>query len=89
MICPGLIRTPIMEGGRFGRIRVDPVVFARYAARARPFAMDPSLLAQRVLKAVDRNRAVIIEPKWVGCSCMSNAWRRGSPRCWPTPRRAA
>ncbi len=62
-LCPGFIRTPILEGGRYGRLkyRVDPARLQRELERARP--MDPSLLAERVLHALDRNRAIIVEPR--------------------------
>jgi NAD(P)-dependent dehydrogenase (short-subunit alcohol dehydrogenase family) len=63
-LCPGVIRTPILKGGRYGRFKpgLGPAVFARTLERARP--MQPSVLARRVLRAVERNRAIIIEPKW-------------------------
>ena len=64
-ICPGIIRTPMaLEGGRYGRIKA-PEVFAALVERMGPLAMDPSLFARRVLRAVERNRGTIIEgQKW-------------------------
>lgn len=61
-LCPGAIRTPILEGGRYGRVKIglDPAELAARIERLRP--MEPALLAPRVLRAVERNRAVIIEP---------------------------
>ena len=63
VLCPGAIRTPILRGGRYGRAKsgVDPESFA--ARIERLGAMEPSLLARRVLRAVERNRAIIIEPR--------------------------
>jgi NAD(P)-dependent dehydrogenase (short-subunit alcohol dehydrogenase family) len=64
VVCPGLIRTPIMEGGRFGRIKIkaDPERMRAQFDRLRPMA--PETLARRVLDAVERNRAIIIAPRW-------------------------
>jgi len=63
VLCPGVIRTPILEGGRYGRLKIDldPSEMAQRFEPLRP--MDPALLAQRTLAAVDRNRAIIIEPR--------------------------
>lgn len=62
-LCPGLVRTPIMTGGRYGRIKpeLDPTVNQAMAESLHP--MDPALLAQRVLRALRRNPAIIIEPR--------------------------
>lgn len=65
VVCPGAIRTPILAGGTFGRFTpsFDPVRVAEMAAALRP--SDPVALARRVLRAVARNRAVIVEPpRW-------------------------
>ncbi|MGH7808432.1 MAG: SDR family NAD(P)-dependent oxidoreductase [Thermodesulfobacteriota bacterium] len=64
VLCPGVIRTPIIEGGRYGRFKLDPALLVERIKRLRP--MDPSLFARRVLRAVERNRGIIIEPKWWG-----------------------
>jgi NAD(P)-dependent dehydrogenase (short-subunit alcohol dehydrogenase family) len=64
VLCPGPIRTPILSGGRYGRFKpgLDSAVIARQIERFRP--MEPALLAHRVVRAVQRNRAVIVEPFW-------------------------
>lgn len=64
VLCPGVIRTPILEGGRYGRLKIDldPAEMAQRFEPLRP--MDPALLARRTLAAMDRNRAIIIEPRW-------------------------
>lgn len=64
VLCPGVVRTPILEGGRYGRwkLGVSPAALAKRAELLRP--MDPSQFARRVLRAVARNRSIIIEPKW-------------------------
>ena len=63
MLCPGAVRTPILRGGRYGRAKsgVDPESFATRIERLG--AMEPLLLARRVLRAVERNSAIIIEPR--------------------------
>jgi NAD(P)-dependent dehydrogenase (short-subunit alcohol dehydrogenase family) len=60
VLCPGLIRTPILSGGRYGRYK--PGFVAPDFERFRP--MEPSRFARRTLRAVERNRAIIIEPAW-------------------------
>jgi short-subunit dehydrogenase len=64
VICPGVIRTPILAGGRYGRLQsgVEPERAAETFERFRP--MDPTLFARRVFRAVERDRAIIIEPRW-------------------------
>jgi len=64
VICPGIVRTPIWDGGRFGRIdpSIDRVEMARQAEFLHPpYSND---FARKVLRAVEKNRAVIVEPKW-------------------------
>ena len=64
VLCPGVIRTPILLGGRYGRLKIDldPAEMAQRFEPLRP--MDPALLARRTLAAMDRNRAIIIQPRW-------------------------
>lgn len=63
-ICPGVIRTPILDGGRFGRIIADiprDKAMAQWE-RARP--MDPAVFARKALNQVAANRAIIVVPAW-------------------------
>ncbi len=64
-LCPGLIHTPILDGGgRFGRL-LEPVAeqqLRRLVSRLGP--MDPDLFARRVLRAVAKNQAIIVVPGW-------------------------
>lgn len=64
VLCPGPVRTPILNGGRYGRLKsgLDHPVAAGYVERLRP--MEPSLLARRVVRALDRDPDIIIEPTW-------------------------
>jgi len=63
VLCPGPVQTPILQGGRYGRFKadLDREVMGRALEQFHP--MDPALLAQRVLRAVERFRAIIIEPR--------------------------
>jgi NAD(P)-dependent dehydrogenase (short-subunit alcohol dehydrogenase family) len=64
VLCPGLIRTPIIEGGRYGRFK-DDLDLGRWRQRLdqlRP--LDPAVLAERALRAVERNQAIIVVPGW-------------------------
>jgi NAD(P)-dependent dehydrogenase (short-subunit alcohol dehydrogenase family) len=64
-LCPGAIATPILSGGKFGRINTPGVteeVALRMWARTRP--MDPDVFAGKVLRAVSRNEGIIVIPGW-------------------------
>jgi NAD(P)-dependent dehydrogenase (short-subunit alcohol dehydrogenase family) len=65
VLCPGVVRTPILEnGGKYGKL-LQPVSLERQRSfweRLGP--MDPGKFAQHVLHAVARNRAIIIVPWW-------------------------
>ncbi|MCJ7663598.1 MAG: SDR family oxidoreductase [Desulfobacterales bacterium] len=65
VICPGVIRTPILEGGgRYGKMLIDvpPEEMRRLWERLRP--MPPQIFAHKVLNAVAKNKAIIIFPRW-------------------------
>jgi NAD(P)-dependent dehydrogenase (short-subunit alcohol dehydrogenase family) len=64
VICPGAIRTPILEGGKFGKLLIDipPEELRRMWEKVRP--MPPNLFAEKVLKSVAKNKAIIIVPSW-------------------------
>jgi NADP-dependent 3-hydroxy acid dehydrogenase YdfG len=64
-LCPGVIRTPILTGGEYGRINAPGLTseeFEKSWERLRPMAADK--FAKRVLRAVLRNDAMIIVPGW-------------------------
>jgi NAD(P)-dependent dehydrogenase (short-subunit alcohol dehydrogenase family) len=63
VLCPGLIRTELISGGRYGRwtSNFDPAWVAKAAEILRP--MEPAEFARRAIRAVERNRAIIVEPK--------------------------
>jgi NAD(P)-dependent dehydrogenase (short-subunit alcohol dehydrogenase family) len=65
VICPGVIQTPILEGGgRYGKMLIDvpPEEMRRLFERLRP--MPANVFARKVLDAVAKNRAIIIYPRW-------------------------
>lgn len=64
VLCPGVIRTPILEGGRYGRLkyRYDAEKLQRSWEEFRPLPAPE--LARRALRQMDRNRAIIVEPRW-------------------------
>jgi short-subunit dehydrogenase len=68
VLCPGVIRTPLLHGGRHG-IFLGPVpeqaqrdLFLAFFERLRP--MPAPVFAQKALGQVARNKATIIVPAW-------------------------
>lgn len=65
-LCPGVVRTPILSGGRFGRIKAPVASDEEYVKEVweplRPMA--PDVFADRVVRAVKRGDAIIIVPAW-------------------------
>jgi len=65
VICPGAIRTPILEGGgKYGKMLIDipPEQMRRMWERTKP--MPPNIFAEKVLNSVAKNKAIIIFPSW-------------------------
>jgi len=65
VICPGAVRTPILEGGgKYGKMLIDipPEKVRRMWERVRP--MSPDVFAEKVLNSVAKNKAIIIFPSW-------------------------
>ncbi|HTU60746.1 MAG TPA: hypothetical protein VMF89_19975, partial [Polyangiales bacterium] len=65
VLCPGAIRTPILQGGKYGRMRLNTAARAEVAKlweTLRPMPVDE--LAPKVIAAVARNEAFIIYPSW-------------------------
>jgi len=62
VLCPGVVRTPILDGGRHGRLRnfIPKGTLMALTERLRP--MDADAFARRALDDVARNRGVIIHP---------------------------
>lgn len=65
VLCPGAIRTPILTGGVYGRMEktgASEEAILKSWEPTRPMA--PDKFAARVLRAVLRNKAIIIVPAW-------------------------
>lgn len=64
VLCPGVVRTPILEGGRYGRELVEISAEKRRQIweRFRPIA--PDRFAEKILDRVALNRPLIIVPAW-------------------------
>jgi NAD(P)-dependent dehydrogenase (short-subunit alcohol dehydrogenase family) len=61
-LCPGVIRTPILTGGRYGRVKGEVTKEKMLALWERTRPMDPAMFAKQVLDQVARNREIIIVP---------------------------
>ncbi|OGP67759.1 MAG: short-chain dehydrogenase [Deltaproteobacteria bacterium RBG_16_44_11] len=64
VICPGVIRTPILEGGKYGKINMNipQEKLCEMWEELKPMA--PDVLAKKALNAVAKNRAIIIVPSF-------------------------
>jgi len=65
VLCPGVIRTPILEGGgKYGKMLIDipPEQMRQLWEKLKP--MSPNLFAKKVLKSVAKNKGIIIVPSW-------------------------
>jgi NAD(P)-dependent dehydrogenase (short-subunit alcohol dehydrogenase family) len=64
VFCPGVIRTPIMTGGQYGRINlsISKEELLKSFEPSRPMA--PEKFAERALRAVLRGDAIIVVPAW-------------------------
>ncbi|WP_135451853.1 SDR family oxidoreductase [Mycobacterium sp. DL99] len=65
-LCPGVVRTPILTGGKYGRLNAlgisDEEFVKKFWEPLRPMA--PAAFAERVVRAVMRGDAMIIVPAW-------------------------
>jgi NAD(P)-dependent dehydrogenase (short-subunit alcohol dehydrogenase family) len=62
--CPGVIRTPILKGGRYGRLKIGAPTEQQLAVWERLRPMDPDRFAAAALDQVRANREIIIVPGW-------------------------
>jgi NAD(P)-dependent dehydrogenase (short-subunit alcohol dehydrogenase family) len=65
VLCPGSVRTPALFcESKYGKVLppIPPDVFKRMVEYQRP--MPPERFAEKALRAVARNRAIIIIPSW-------------------------
>jgi NAD(P)-dependent dehydrogenase (short-subunit alcohol dehydrogenase family) len=63
VLCPGVIRTPILAGGKYGRYDgASDEKLLKFWEAFRPMA--PEKFAERTLRAVLRGDAIIVVPAW-------------------------
>jgi short-subunit dehydrogenase len=65
VLCPGAIRTPILTGGKYGRMTKTGISDEQLLKFWEPFRpMAPEKFAERALRAVFRGDAIIVVPAW-------------------------
>ena len=65
VLCPGVIGTPILTGGKYGRLNFGDLPEGKLRElwdRFRPMNVD--VFAQKAVRAVARNEAIIVYPTW-------------------------
>ncbi|MGP4054708.1 SDR family NAD(P)-dependent oxidoreductase [Mycobacterium sp. 4D054] len=63
VLCPGVVRTPILSGGAYGRnTSVSRENLVKLGEALRP--IDADVFADKALRAVLRNEAIIVVPRW-------------------------
>ena len=63
VLCPGVVRTPILSGGEYGRNKtVTREDLLKLGEALRP--IEPEAFAEQALRAVLRNQAIIVVPRW-------------------------
>jgi NAD(P)-dependent dehydrogenase (short-subunit alcohol dehydrogenase family) len=65
VLCPGVIRTPILTGGKYGRMTKTGISDEQLLKIWEPLRpMAPEKFAERALRAVLRGDAIIVVPAW-------------------------
>jgi NAD(P)-dependent dehydrogenase (short-subunit alcohol dehydrogenase family) len=65
VLCPGVVRTPaLIDGGRYGKLLLPIPRDVQQGIFERQRPMPPDRFAERALRAVARNRAIIVIPTW-------------------------
>jgi NAD(P)-dependent dehydrogenase (short-subunit alcohol dehydrogenase family) len=65
VLCPGAIRTPILTGGKYGRMTKTGISDEDLLKFWEPFRpMAPEKFAERALRAVLRGDAIVVVPAW-------------------------
>jgi len=89
-LCPGVIRTPILMAGKYGRTNLAPEgeqAMMAFWERLRP--MDPQVFARKALRQIERNVPIIVVPGWwklfwylwrLSPSLGLRTWQRGYDR---------
>jgi len=64
VLCPGVVRTPILEGGKYGKSLVNMPPEQQREAWEKMRPMPADVFAIKTLEAVARNEAIILIPSW-------------------------
>jgi NAD(P)-dependent dehydrogenase (short-subunit alcohol dehydrogenase family) len=64
VLCPGVIRTPILGGGKYGKMLMDISLEHQRLMWEKFKPMPPQIFAGKALDAVAKNKAIIIKPSW-------------------------
>jgi NAD(P)-dependent dehydrogenase (short-subunit alcohol dehydrogenase family) len=64
VLCPGVIRTPILGGGKYGKMLMDISPEQQRLMWKKFKPMPPQIFASKALNAVAKNKAIIIKPSW-------------------------
>lgn len=64
VLCPGVIRTPILEGGKYGRLpaKIPPEKIRQLWEKLKP--MPPDIFAYKAINSIAKNKAIIVIPSW-------------------------
>lgn len=64
VLCPGVIRTPILEGGKYGRFpaKIPPEKIRQLWEKLKP--MPPDIFAYKAINSIAKNKAIIVIPSW-------------------------
>lgn len=61
-VCPGVIRTPILSGGKFGRLNKELTEEKALQLWEKLGPITPEVFAPKVIRRVVKNHSVIVEP---------------------------
>ncbi len=64
-LCPGAIRTPILTGGAYGRLKLKKGAESKVMELwERVWPMDVDVFARKALRQIDRNKPIVIVPSF-------------------------
>ncbi len=67
VLCPGFVRTPMLEGGKYGKTLMELSPEQERELRdsfEKLKPMPPDTFAGKALDAIAKNKAIIVEPSW-------------------------
>jgi NAD(P)-dependent dehydrogenase (short-subunit alcohol dehydrogenase family) len=64
VLCPGVIKTPLVLGGRYHRILQPELGRIQRENWQRFLPMDPHIFARKALRQIARNKPIIVIPSW-------------------------